>query len=194
MGMSQVADYFRPMLGRCRFCWAHVGPLATMFSRLLGTFHDGSLRRYCILLSVDLCIVYSYSMFCFICSLTVLLCVIKSIQPTPLVASGPEPCFVTSYQYRKSHCGDKTILRASYLHNGISYPGKTTSLYWIGALVATDNMRIVDPHDFSNVVSNVMGAGDLSKRITLGTLTYHLCAIKAYISIVPIVPIRVFGT
>ena len=25
-----------------------------------------------------------------------------------------------SYQYRKSYCGDKTILRPSYLHNGIS--------------------------------------------------------------------------
>ena len=38
-----------------------------------------------------------------------------------------------SYQYRKSHCGDKMILRPSYLHNGISYIGKTTSLYWIRA-------------------------------------------------------------
>ena len=38
-----------------------------------------------------------------------------------------------SYQYKKSHCGDKTILRPSYLHNGISYTGKMTSLYWIGA-------------------------------------------------------------
>ena len=26
-----------------------------------------------------------------------------------------------SYQYRKSHCGDKTVVRSSYLHNGISY-------------------------------------------------------------------------
>ena len=42
---------------------------------------------------------------------------------------------MSSYQYRKSYCGDKTILRPSYLHNGISYTGKTTSLYWIGALV-----------------------------------------------------------
>ena len=41
-----------------------------------------------------------------------------------------------SYQYRKSHCGDKTILRPSYLHNGISYAGKTTSLYWIRAQVS----------------------------------------------------------
>ena len=41
-----------------------------------------------------------------------------------------------SYQYRKSHCGVKTILRPSYLHNGISYTGKTTSWYWIRALSA----------------------------------------------------------
>ena len=33
---------------------------------------------------------------------------------------------MTSYQYRKSHCGDKTIWRPSYLHNGISDTGKTT--------------------------------------------------------------------
>ena len=39
----------------------------------------------------------------------------------------------SSYQYRKSYYGDKTILRLSYLHNGISYTGKTTSLYWIWA-------------------------------------------------------------
>ena len=38
---------------------------------------------------------------------------------------------IPSYQYRKSHCGDQTILRPSYLHNGISYTGKMTSLYWI---------------------------------------------------------------
>ena len=54
------------------------------------------------------------------------------------VTHGPEPWFnikMTSYQYRKSHCGDKTILRPSYLHNGISYTGKRTSLYWIRAQV-----------------------------------------------------------
>ena len=42
---------------------------------------------------------------------------------------------VISYRYRKSHCGDKTVVRSSYLHNGISYTGKMTSLYWIGALL-----------------------------------------------------------
>ena len=39
-----------------------------------------------------------------------------------------------SYQFRKCHCGDKTILWTSYLHNGICYTGKMTSLYWIRAL------------------------------------------------------------
>ena len=38
------------------------------------------------------------------------------------------------YQYKKSHCGDKTILHPSYLHNEISYTGKMTSVYWIRAL------------------------------------------------------------
>ena len=49
---------------------------------------------------------------------------------------------MTSYQYRKSHCGDKTIVRSSYLHNGISYIGKMSSLYWIGALVYVSRCRV----------------------------------------------------
>ena len=40
---------------------------------------------------------------------------------------------MSSYQYRKSHYGDKMIIRPSYLHNGISYTGKMSSLYWIRA-------------------------------------------------------------
>ena len=44
---------------------------------------------------------------------------------------------MSSYQYRKSHCGDKTVVRSSYLHNGISYTGKMSSLYWIRAQVAS---------------------------------------------------------
>ena len=49
---------------------------------------------------------------------------------------------ISSYQYRKSHCGDKTILRPSYLHNGISHTGNTTSPYWIGALDLGDNFQV----------------------------------------------------
>ena len=46
----------------------------------------------------------------------------------------PGPWFnikMSSYPYGKSHYGDKTILRPSYLHNGISHTGKMASLYWI---------------------------------------------------------------
>ena len=48
----------------------------------------------------------------------------------------PGPWFnikMSSYRYRKYHCGDKTVVRSSYLHNGISYTGKMASLYWIRA-------------------------------------------------------------
>ena len=41
---------------------------------------------------------------------------------------------MSSFQYRKSHCGDKTVVRSSYLRNGNSYTGKMTSLYWISPL------------------------------------------------------------
>ena len=34
---------------------------------------------------------------------------------------------MSSYRYRKSHCGDKTVVRSSYLHNGISYTGEMSS-------------------------------------------------------------------
>ena len=50
----------------------------------------------------------------------------------------PGPRFnmnMLSYQYRKSHCGDKTVVRSFYLHNGISYTGKMSFLYWTGAVV-----------------------------------------------------------
>ena len=45
---------------------------------------------------------------------------------------------MSSYEYRTSHCGDKMVLRSSYLHNGISYTGKMSSLYlyWIRALAS----------------------------------------------------------
>ena len=46
----------------------------------------------------------------------------------------PGPRFnikISSHQYRKSHCRDKTVVRSSYLQNGISYSGKTASLYCI---------------------------------------------------------------
>ena len=47
----------------------------------------------------------------------------------------PRPWFnIKMPSYWKSHCGDKTAVRSSYLHNGISYTGKMASLYWISPL------------------------------------------------------------
>ena len=55
---------------------------------------------------------------------------------------------MTSYQYRKSHCGDKTILGPSYLHNGISHTGKTVPLYWFRAQAAIFHLTCLQtyPH------------------------------------------------
>ena len=43
----------------------------------------------------------------------------------------PGPRFNMQIPSWKSHCGDKTVVRSSYLHNGISYTGKMASLYCI---------------------------------------------------------------
>ena len=59
-----------------------------------------------------------------------------SFMLTAWLLGEPGPWFnikMSSYQYREYHCGDKTVVRPSYLHNGISCTGKTTSLYWIRA-------------------------------------------------------------
>ena len=41
---------------------------------------------------------------------------------------------------------DLTTVRLSYLHNGISYTGKMTSLYWISPLDLTDYVNILSYH------------------------------------------------
>ena len=57
---------------------------------------------------------------------------------TGLKVQGPDfSVKMLSYQYWKSHCGDKTVVRSSHLHNGISYTGKMTSLYWIRVQLST---------------------------------------------------------
>ena len=67
-------------------------------------------------------------------------CPVNKLYYTGGMGTIPEPWFnikMSSYRYRKSHCGDKTVVRSSYLHNGISYTGKMTSFYWIRAQVLT---------------------------------------------------------
>ena len=78
------------------------------------------------------------------CSLIIIfkLVIQNSSLDTVKLLSGPWfNIKMSSYQYRKSHCGDKMILRPSYLHNGISYNGKMPSLYWIRALVNQELTR-----------------------------------------------------
>ena len=74
----------------------------------------------------------------------------------------PGPWFnikMTSYQYRKSHCEDKTILRPSYLHNGIFYTGKTTSLYWIRAQFAIARINFQIPCHVVKLLHHVWSLG-----------------------------------
>ena len=82
-------------------------------------------------------------MFLYI-TLCVLLVVVQLCSP---VYWHPRPWFnikMSSDRYRKSHCGDKTVVGSSYLHNGISYTGKMSSSYWIGALNPTTVVQSVD--------------------------------------------------
>ena len=68
-------------------------------------------------------------------------------------SSSPGPWFnikMSSYQYRKFHCGDKTVVRSSYLHNGIFYIGKMASLYWFSPL---DKMAVISQTIFSDAFS-----------------------------------------
>ena len=48
----------------------------------------------------------------------------------------------SSYQSRKSHRGEKTVLP---LHNGFSYTGKMTSVYWIRFQVIWIDMYFMEP-------------------------------------------------
>ena len=52
-----------------------------------------------------------------------------------LEKQGPDSIWRCHHHYRKPHCGDKAVVRSSYLHNGISYTDKMTSLYQTNPLV-----------------------------------------------------------
>ena len=45
--------------------------------------------------------------------------------------------------YRKYHCGDKTVVKSSYLQSRNSYISKMTSLYWIFPKVITAHVDVV---------------------------------------------------
>ena len=83
-----------------------------------------------------------------------------------------------SYQSRKSHCGDKTILRLSYLHNGFTYAGKMTSLYWIRALIVEYTWKTKRPDskdlqiDISQILIPQEHIGVMSNRYQSDGLSY----------------------
>ena len=54
---------------------------------------------------------------------------VRILEKTDRVIMAPHCIKMSSYQYKKSCCGDKMVIRSSYLRNGISYTGETTSLY-----------------------------------------------------------------
>ena len=91
---------------------------------------------------------------------------------------------MSSYQYRKSHCGDKTILRPSYLHNGISYTDKTTSLYWIRTLGSTP-LALGLLHDWSSASEVTLKNIGIDNNVRTGvanSLCTYLCVILVFIS------------
>ena len=75
-----------------------------------------------------------------------------------------------SYQYRKSHSGDKTVVRSSYLHNGISYIGKMSSLYWIRAQKASlrhsDIIVLILQYTRTSYMHNISDISNIWKQFT----------------------------
>ena len=69
-----------------------------------------------------------------------------------------------SYQYREFHCEDETVVRSSYLHNGIPYTGKMTSLNWIRA------QGISKQHDDVGRSGHVRGFSVVSQNNHSGAL------------------------
>ena len=54
-----------------------------------------------------------------------------------------------SYQYRKSRCGDKTVVRSSHLYNGISYPGCQWHVEAVVGVVGPTNSCSCSTHSAS---------------------------------------------
>ena len=52
---------------------------------------------------------------------------------------------ISSHQSMKSHCGDKLVVRSSYLHNGIPYTDKTTNAYWISPEILIHKKNKIHP-------------------------------------------------
>ena len=88
---------------------------------------------------------------------------------------------MTSYQYRKSHCGDKTAVRSSNLHNGIFYTGKMSSLYWIRAQVPISESGQCNSSHYSDVIMSVMASQITSVSLVCTTVRVRVRVRKLYL-------------
>ena len=73
-----------------------------------------------------------------------------------------------SYQYRKSPCGDETMLRTSYLHNGISLTSKTIHFY------CDTSLHHPEANGLMWQVQHMCGSDKLRKDLE------HLCSKNTY--------------
>ena len=92
-------------------------------------------QTYCLMIQKNFLWTLLVCMFFFVCFF------VLSWSTEMMWTAGSWIVMKMSNQYRKSHYGDKTILWPSYLHNGISYTGKT-SLYWIKTLFAGNRTQL----------------------------------------------------
>ena len=87
-----------------------------------------------------------------------------------------------------SHCRDKTILRPSYLHNGISYTGKMTSLYWIRALAFDSNKGLDELNKCLSVLGQMYIKGFLPSMIAFRSTKAKVGRCSNYIFILNLTP------
>ena len=106
----------------------------------------------------------------------------------------PGPCInikMLSYRYTIGNpivpqCGDKTVVRSSYLHNGSSYTGKTTSLYWIraqGPVSISDKTSFYShacacehwvPCSFTGFIARIFLHEEIAERLCVACLWMHI--------------------
>ena len=89
---------------------------------------------------------------------------------------------MSSCQYWKSHCGDKTVERSFYLHNGIPYTAKMASLHWTSHMIVWYMVAPMRLKQFWRIRVNVsheaMSTGDIT--VTKQTEQTRMCTSWIY--------------
>ena len=92
--------------------------------------------------------------------------------------------YMLSYQHRKYQCGEKMVVRLSYLQDGIFYTGKMSSLYWIKALFIENVSEHFNTKNFYCLLISIWNyklkhikPGDTHIWYTSMTMQYYMGAI-----------------